>query len=37
MPEQEISREDLELIDKIIDVIDINKEGTVDIPKLKCP
>ena len=35
MPEQEISREDSELIDKIIDVIDINKEGTVDIPRLK--
>ena len=35
MSEQEISREDLDLIDKIFDVIDINTDGTVDIQKLK--
>jgi len=35
MSEQEISREDLDLIDSIFDVIDINADGTVDIQKLK--
>ena len=33
--EGEISREDLDLIDRIFDTIDINVEGTVDIKKLK--
>ena len=35
MSEEEISREDLDLIDKIFDSIDINVDGTVDIQSLK--
>ena len=35
MSEQEISREDLDLIDRIFDIIDINADGTVDIKHLK--
>ena len=35
MSEQEISREDLDLIDRIFDIIDINTDGTVDLENLK--
>jgi len=35
MSDQEISREDLDLIDRIFDIIDINADGTVDIKKLQ--
>ena len=34
MSDQEISREDLDLIDRIFDIIDINADGTVDIKQL---
>ena len=35
MSDEEISREDLDLIDRIFDIIDINTDGTVDIKKLQ--